>query len=125
VKQSSQPAPWRSAPVKKARRGISIVPFVGDLLVMTRMIRDPKAHWGFKALLIVAIAYVVSPVDAVPEMLVPLLGFLDDIGLIVGLRLVLDRQLTKYRYPLFAAPPAELLEASDDDLSGARYGVSS
>jgi len=115
VKQSSQTT------VRKTRSGISIVPFVGDLLRMTRLVRDPSAHWGYKMLVLLAIAYVVSPVDAVPEALVPLLGFLDDIGLVVGLRLVLDRQLAKYRYPLFADPPQAVeLPAG---ISEARYGT--
>jgi uncharacterized membrane protein YkvA (DUF1232 family) len=100
VKQSSQTL------VRKPRSGISIVPFVGDLLRMTRLVRDPSAHWGYKMLVLLAIAYVVSPVDAVPEALVPMLGFFDDVGLVVGLRLLLERQLAKYRYPLFAEPPS-------------------
>lgn len=97
------------------------MPFVGDLLRMTRLLRDPGAHWGYKALVLLAIAYVISPVDAVPEALVPMLGFLDDVGLVVGLRLVLERQLAKYRYPLFADPPQAVdLPAG---ISEARYGT--
>lgn len=113
MKQSSQTT------VRKPRSGISIVPFVGDLLRMTRLLRDPGAHWGYKVLVLLAIGYVVSPVDAVPEALVPLLGFFDDVGLIVGLRLVLERQLAKYRYPLFADPPS----LASLGISEARYGT--
>jgi uncharacterized membrane protein YkvA (DUF1232 family) len=116
VKQSSQTL------ARKPRSGISIVPFVGDLLRMTRLVRDPGAHWGYKLLVLMAIAYVVSPIDAVPEAIVPLVGFLDDVGLIVGLRLVLERQLAKYRYPLFADPPS-MREEPRITVSEARYGT--
>ena len=86
------------------RRGLSIVPFLGDLLVMTRVVRDREAHTGLKLLALLSILYVVLPVDALPEAVMPLVGYLDDVGLMVGLRLLLERPLAKYRYPLFEKP---------------------
>jgi uncharacterized membrane protein YkvA (DUF1232 family) len=88
------------------RRGFSAVPFLGDLLALTRLLRDPAASWGPKVLSLLAILYVVSPVDALPEALAPAIGWLDDVGLILALRLFLDRRLQTYRYPLFEAPSA-------------------
>lgn len=77
------------------------MPFFGDLLVMVRLLRDRDAPLGLKLLMVAALAYVVSPIDALPEVVVPLIGFLDDVGIVLALRLILDRNLAKYRYPLF------------------------
>ena len=88
------------------RRGLSAIPFLGDLLAMTRLLRDGKAGWGPKIVALLALVYVVSPVDAFPEALAPAIGWLDDVGLVLALRLLLARRLDPYRYPLFEKPAA-------------------
>ena len=50
------------------------------------MIRDPRTPVGLKALLVAALAYVVSPVDLVPDA-IPILGQADDLTVLL---LVLD-----------------------------------
>ncbi|PRY00920.1 YkvA family protein [Allonocardiopsis opalescens] len=45
----------------------------------------PGLGKGKVLLYLVALIYVVSPIDALPEMLVPFLGFADDVGLAVWL----------------------------------------
>jgi uncharacterized membrane protein YkvA (DUF1232 family) len=89
----------------RKRRGITLIPFVGDLVAMTRLIRDRGAPVWAKLLVAVAILYVVLPFDAVTD-LVPVIGWLDDIGLVVVLRLLLYRQIEPYRYPLGRPPKA-------------------
>jgi uncharacterized membrane protein YkvA (DUF1232 family) len=86
------------------RRGISVVPFVGDLLAMTRLLRDPRAAAWAKLLALAAVAYVVWPLDALPDA-APLIAWIDDVGLVLALRLLMNRQLEPYRYPLGARPP--------------------
>ena len=44
------------------------------------MLRDPRAPWASKLVAVLAVLYVVSPVDLVSD-LIPVLGWLDD-GLI-------------------------------------------
>jgi uncharacterized membrane protein YkvA (DUF1232 family) len=88
------------------QRGLTIVPFIGDLLAMSRLLWDRRASIGAKLLVLAAMIYVVVPTDAVPDV-VPLLGFLDDVGVVVLLRLLMYRQLAKYRYPLFGSPPVD------------------
>ncbi|MBI5654372.1 DUF1232 domain-containing protein [Candidatus Uhrbacteria bacterium] len=44
-----------------------------------RFIRDPKSDWKPKVLAILAILYLIWPLDLAPD-LIPLLGWLDDIG---------------------------------------------
>lgn len=59
-----------------------------------RFIRDPKTAWGPKLGLFLAIAYLIMPIDLVPD-LVPLVGWLDDVGA-MGLALAwLERTLRK------------------------------
>jgi len=43
--------------------------------------RDPEVPFIRKGLLALAVVYVISPVDAIPDM-IPLLGWLDDIGVL-------------------------------------------
>lgn len=47
---------------------------------LVRFFRDPKAPKWSKAFFVLAMIYVVSPVDFVPDWFVPIFGFLDDIG---------------------------------------------
>lgn len=59
-----------------------------------RFYRDPKTAWGPKLGLFLAIAYLIMPIDLVPD-LMPLVGWLDDVGA-VGLALGwLERTLRK------------------------------
>lgn len=44
-----------------------------------RFIRDPKSDWKPKVLAVLAILYLIWPLDLVPD-LIPLLGWFDDIG---------------------------------------------
>ena len=87
----------------RRRRGFSVVPFFGDLLAMWRMVRDPRAAGWTKVLALAAIAYVACPIDAIPDV-APLLSWLDDVGIVIALRVALYRYLAIYRYPLFEAP---------------------
>ena len=45
-----------------------------------RYLRDPKTPRGPKVVAVLALVYLVSPVDAVPELIAPLVGWLDDLG---------------------------------------------
>jgi uncharacterized membrane protein YkvA (DUF1232 family) len=94
------------APSKSPSRGFSIVPFFGDLLVMWRLLRDGEAGLGLKVVSLLTLLYVISPIDAIPEALVPLVAWVDDVGLVLAVRLALHSKLGRYRYPLFEAAPA-------------------
>lgn len=92
-------------PVVKRRRGFSVVPFFGDLVVLTRVLRDARAHWGLKLVSVATLLYVVFPVDLVPEAFLPLIAWVDDVGLVLAVRLALAGALARYRYPLFEPAP--------------------
>jgi uncharacterized membrane protein YkvA (DUF1232 family) len=92
---------------KRRPRGITILPFLGDLVAMTRLLRDGRAALWAKLLVVAAMLYVVFPFDVLPD-LAPLAGWIDDVGLVVVLRLLLYRQVEPYRYPFFGKRPAAL-----------------
>jgi uncharacterized membrane protein YkvA (DUF1232 family) len=64
--------------------------FVPDCVVLfKRLLADPRVDWWRKALLVVAIAYLASPIDLVPDF-IPIAGQLDDaIVVALALRLLL------------------------------------
>lgn len=86
------------------RGGISKVPVIGDVIATARLLRDRDAALWAKLLVVLAVAYVVFPFDAVPD-LVPIFGWLDDAGALVVIRLLLHYKLEPYRYPLNEPPP--------------------
>lgn len=85
------------------RQGFSAVPFFGDLLALGRLVFDGEARLPLKFFAVLVFAYVVSPIDAFPEAVVPFVAWLDDVGLVLAARLLLSRQLSPYRYPLFGS----------------------
>lgn len=65
-------------PVARGQKGI--LAMLANPAGMWRFLRDPKTAKRTKALAVLAVVYLVSPLDAVPELLVPLFGWLDDVG---------------------------------------------
>ncbi len=63
--------------------------------------RDPRTPWYAKALVVVVVAYALSPVDLIPDF-IPVLGYLDDLillplGIALAIKLVPDRVMTDAR----------------------------
>lgn len=66
-----------------------------------RYYRDPSASVFGKLIAVLALAYVAMPVDLIPD--VPVVGWLDDLG-VVGLATAwLTRRLRPYREPALGA----------------------
>ncbi|GAK54066.1 hypothetical protein U14_05343 [Candidatus Moduliflexus flocculans] len=55
-----------------------------EINVYRRLAIDPRTPWLPKILLVVAVAYFVSPIDLIPDV-IPLLGALDDLLIVPGL----------------------------------------
>jgi uncharacterized membrane protein YkvA (DUF1232 family) len=68
----------------------ALVRLVPDCLVLfKRLLTDPRVDWWRKALLVLVIAYIASPIDLVPDF-VPIAGQLDDaIVVVLAIRLLL------------------------------------
>lgn len=65
-----------------------------NLLHVGRYVRDPRVATWKKLLGVFAVAYVVMPVDLVPDV-VPLLGWLDDVGVVAMVLGFLARDMAK------------------------------
>ncbi len=60
-----------------------------------KMIKDPQAAWKSKALAIGTLLYLISPLDAIPDV-IPAAGLTDDAALIMGTVAMLGHELKKY-----------------------------
>ena len=60
---------------------VSIFKFRRELAIAWRTFRHVATPTHVKALLVLAVLYVVSPIDLIPDV-VPVLGWLDDIGVV-------------------------------------------
>lgn len=60
-----------------------------------QMVLDPKAGWTSKALAIGSLLYLVSPFDAIPD-IIPVLGLTDDAAVIVSVVSTLAVEVSKY-----------------------------
>ena len=79
-------------------------PKVGWFRALARNYRDPTASVFGKLIALVAIAYAVWPIDLIPD--VPIVGWLDDLG-VMGLATAwLLRVVARYRTPdILPRPP--------------------
>lgn len=55
---------------------------VARVRLLPRYFRDEDVPIWRKSLLIAGLIYIISPIDALPEIVLPLLGWLDDLGLL-------------------------------------------
>ena len=62
-----------------------------------RMLRDPRYRFPtrFKVLGVVALTYVISPIDIIPDFL-PLIGVVDDLGLVALVLSMLSGEVRAY-----------------------------
>jgi|FLYN01.1.fsa_nt_gi uncharacterized membrane protein YkvA (DUF1232 family) len=58
-------------------------PILDQILVTWRLLRDSRVPLWTKAIPFLGIAYVLSPIDIIPDILIGL-GQLDDLGIILG-----------------------------------------
>ena len=65
------------------------------VLQLWELMKDPNAAWSSKAIAIAALMYVVSPIDAIPDV-IPVLGLTDDAAVIALAVTSLGTALKKY-----------------------------
>lgn len=61
-----------------------------------RYVRDPRVPLWRKLAGVLAVVYFLSPVDAIPDF-IPLLGWLDDLGMLSAAALFMMREVQRYR----------------------------
>jgi uncharacterized membrane protein YkvA (DUF1232 family) len=74
------------------------ISFAKDILALVNYMRDPLVSWHRKAIVVAGLIYFISPIDAIPD-IAPLVGYLDDLGVITALMKYLGHELTPYYYP--------------------------
>ena len=67
----------------------------GEVKLLWKLIKDPKAAWGAKAAAIGALIYLISTLDAVPD-IIPVVGLLDDVAVILFVCKKLADEIKKY-----------------------------
>ena len=69
---------------------------IGRARALVRYFRDPAASFVGKLFVMLALVYVISPADAIPDV-IPVIGWLDDIG-VMGLAVAwMWRVVGRYR----------------------------
>jgi len=53
-----------------------------DIFIVYYASKDPRFPWRAKALLMLLAAYIISPIDLLPDFIIPGLGYVDDMLLI-------------------------------------------
>ncbi|MCZ6703744.1 MAG: YkvA family protein [Ignavibacteria bacterium] len=71
------------------------ISFAKDIVALYRYMKDALVGWHRKAIVIAALIYFISPVDAIPD-IAPLFGYLDDLGVISALLKFLGSELIPY-----------------------------
>lgn len=69
---------------------------IGRLRIFPRYLRDPEVILWRKGVMLLLVAYILSPVDAIPELFLPFIGWLDDIGALGLLTAWFYREMGKY-----------------------------
>ena len=81
------------------------VAHIGLFRAFWNFMRDPNATVAGKAFIVAVFLYVVSPIDLVPELAMPLVGWLDDLGFAAVAAAYLASALGPYRAQASPALP--------------------
>jgi len=71
------------------------ISFTKDIVALFRYMLDNNIQWYRKTIVIGALIYFLTPIDAVPD-IAPLVGYLDDLGVIMAVLKYLGSELIPY-----------------------------
>lgn len=91
-----EPAAPAATPDGRVVRKATIASMLASPKGLWRFLRDPAAPWGSKFLALFTLLYVVSPIDAIPDFAVPILGWCDDVGVTAAALAYVAAQAAKY-----------------------------
>lgn len=83
---------------RKLERVGKKISFAKDILALVNYMSDSAVSWHRKAIVVAALIYFISPIDAIPD-IAPLFGYLDDLGVITALLKYLGHELIPYYDP--------------------------
>ena len=78
--------------VERIGRKIS---FAKDLKALYNYMTDPSVVWYRKSIVVGALIYFITPIDAIPD-IAPLVGYLDDLGVITAVLKYMGSELIPY-----------------------------
>jgi uncharacterized membrane protein YkvA (DUF1232 family) len=79
----------------KVQRVGKKISFAKDILALYNYMKDPYVSWHRKAIVVMGLIYFISPIDTIPD-IAPLIGYLDDLGVITALIKYLGSELIPY-----------------------------
>ncbi len=69
--------------------------FKRDLIALYKFMKDPAVSFIKKSLAVFALAYFILPLDSIPD-ISPIIGFLDDVGIVAMIVRYLSKELERY-----------------------------
>jgi len=79
----------------KVERVGSKIRFANEVKALYRYMTDKYVPWYRKSIIVAALIYFISPIDAIPD-IIPLVGYLDDLGVITAVIKYLGHELVPY-----------------------------
>jgi len=80
---------------EKIEKAGSKIRFAKDVKALFRYMRDKHVTWYRKSIVVGALIYFISPIDTIPD-LAPLIGYLDDLGVIAAVLKFMGSEITPY-----------------------------
>jgi uncharacterized membrane protein YkvA (DUF1232 family) len=80
---------------EKVEKAGSKIRFAKDVKALYRYMRDRHVPWYRKSIVVGALIYFISPIDAIPD-LAPLIGYLDDLGVIAAVLKFMGSEIIPY-----------------------------
>jgi uncharacterized membrane protein YkvA (DUF1232 family) len=71
------------------------ISFAKDIKALYNYMTDPSVAWYRKSIVIGALVYFIMPIDSIPD-LAPLIGYLDDLGVITAVLKYMGSELIPY-----------------------------
>jgi uncharacterized membrane protein YkvA (DUF1232 family) len=90
---------------RKLQQAGSKIRFAQDLIALFRFFRDANIPWQKKTMVVAALVYFIVPFDAIPD-IAPFVGYLDDMGVVLGLIKFMSAELKPYYPEVTEAAPA-------------------
>lgn len=80
---------------EKVERTGKKVSFIKDVLALYKYMMDENVQWYRKSIVVGALVYFITPIDLVPD-IIPLVGYMDDLGVITAVLKYLGHELIPY-----------------------------
>ena len=77
-------------------KGTQLENVLEDIKAMYELLKNPMEEWKSKIVAVATLAYVIAPVDVIPD-LMPALGFVDDVGFVMLAMASLGSAIQKYK----------------------------